>query len=97
MGAVFRLPWVGLTAEDLLSWATAQKVTLLTAAVDGEPISGMKVTPPVAIVLGNEGAGVSPTLGKAGTPVSIPIHQGTESLNVAVAAGILLYEVTRVR
>lgn len=97
MGAVFRLPWVGLSADELLGWARAQKVTLLMAAVNGEPISGMKVTPPVAIVLGNEGAGLSPALSKAGTPVSIPIHQGTESLNVAVAAGILLYEVSRAR
>lgn len=97
MGAVFRLPWVSLSAEELLSWAMTQKVTLLTAAVDGEPITAMPVKSPVAIVLGNEGAGLSPALARAGTPVSIPIHQGTESLNVAVAAGILLYEVTRVR
>ena len=96
MGAVFRLPWVALTPEELLSWAKAQKVMLLTAAMDGDPITGMKVTRPVAIVLGNEGAGLSPLLARAGKPVSIPIHQGTESLNVAVAAGILLYEVTRV-
>jgi len=97
MGAVFRLPWVPLGAEELLSWAKTQKVMLLTAAMDGEPVAGMKLTAPVAIVLGNEGAGVSPALARAGKPVSIPIHPGTESLNVAVAAGILLYEVTRVR
>lgn len=97
MGAVFRLPWVTLTVEELLSWAKAQKISLLTAAVDGEPIHSVNVTLPVAIMLGNEGAGLSPSLGKTGRPVSIPIHQGIESLNVAVAAAILLYEVTRVR
>jgi TrmH family RNA methyltransferase len=75
----------------------AQKVTLLTASMDGEPIGGIQLRPPLALVVGNEGAGLSPALSQAGQPVSIPIHQGTESLNVAVAAGILLYEVTRAR
>jgi TrmH family RNA methyltransferase len=97
MGAVFRLPWVELTTEELLSWMKAQKVTLLTASMDGEPIGGIQLRPPLALVVGNEGAGLSPALSQAGQPVSIPIHQGTESLNVAVAAGILLYEVTRAR
>lgn len=97
MGAVFRLPWVELSAEDLLAWVRKEKVTLLAAATDGDPISGMDIRVPVALVLGNEGAGLSPTIKAAGRTVSIPIARGTESLNVAVAAGILLYEVTRGR
>jgi RNA methyltransferase, TrmH family len=47
-------------------------------------------------VLGNEGAGVSATIDAvARRRVSIPLAPGVESLNVAVAAGILLHEVTR--
>jgi TrmH family RNA methyltransferase len=52
----------------------------------------------VALVLGNEGAGVRAALDQvAGRRVAIPLAAGVESLNVAVAAGILLYEVTRER
>lgn len=97
MGAVFRLPWVDLSVDDLLAWVRKEKVTLLAAATDGDPISGMEIRLPAAIVLGNEGAGLSPEIRAAGRAVSIPISRGTESLNVAVAAGILLYEVTRGR
>ena len=97
MGAVFRLPWVDLGADEFLAWVRKEKVTLLAAATDGDPISGMEIRLPAAIVLGNEGAGLSPEIRSAGRAVSIPISRGTESLNVAVAAGILLYEVTRGR
>ena len=97
MGAVFRLPWVELSMEDFLDWVRQEKVTLLAAATDGDPISGMDIRLPAALVLGNEGAGLSPAIRTAGRAVSIPISRGTESLNVAVAAGILLYEVTRGR
>ena len=52
----------------------------------------------MALVLGNEGAGVRPELAVAAArSVSVPLAGGVESLNVAVAAGILLYEVTRDR
>jgi TrmH family RNA methyltransferase len=48
----------------------------------------------VLLVVGNEGAGVSPALEAAATRrIGIPLAPGVESLNVAVAAGILLYEV----
>jgi TrmH family RNA methyltransferase len=52
----------------------------------------------VALVLGNEGAGVRrELLAASARRVTIPIAAGAESLNVAVAAGILLHEVTRDR
>jgi tRNA G18 (ribose-2'-O)-methylase SpoU len=51
---------------------------------------------PIALLLGNEGAGVRPELAaRARYAVSVPLRHGVESLNVAVAAGILLYEVMR--
>jgi tRNA G18 (ribose-2'-O)-methylase SpoU len=64
----------------------------------GEPLGRQRPTAPVALVLGNEGAGVRAALDQmAGRRVAIPLAAGVESLNVAVAAGILLYEVTRER
>ena len=47
---------------------------------------------PLAIAVGNEGGGLSPaTRARAVRLVSLPIEQAVESLNVAVAAGILLF------
>jgi RNA methyltransferase, TrmH family len=48
------------------------------------------------MVVGNEGAGVGEAMtSHASRRVGIPLAPGAESLNVAVAAGILLYEVLR--
>jgi TrmH family RNA methyltransferase len=48
-------------------------------------------------VVGNEGAGIGPSVDAAADRrIAVPLAPGVESLNVAVAAGILLYEVTRV-
>ena len=99
MGALFRLPSVTTTLEEFLSWRTERDLELWVSAADGEPLR--RSTGPrrggVALVVGNEGAGVSPALEAAARRrVAIPLSPGVESLNVAVAAGILLYEVIRV-
>ena len=53
---------------------------------------------PVAWVFGNEGAGISDMLfSKIKYKVSIPIHIDTESLNVAMAATVCLFEQQRQR
>ncbi len=53
-------------------------------------------TQPSLILLGNEGAGLSPELSSlADESVTIPLAPGVESLNVAIAAALLLYEVQR--
>ena len=50
----------------------------------------------IAIVVGNEGAGVRQSVRDlAQRHVSVPLARHAESLNVAVAAGIILYEVIR--
>jgi TrmH family RNA methyltransferase len=53
-------------------------------------------TGPSAILVGGEGAGIRDSLAEAATPVRIPTV-GVESLNVAVACGVLLYEARRQR
>jgi TrmH family RNA methyltransferase len=102
MGALFRLPAVSSQAEDFLAWAKRSGMELWTTAVDGEPVNRIvgpgRDRPPIGLVLGNEGAGVSSALASAAhRRVSIPLASGVESLNVAIAAGILLYEVSRDR
>ncbi|HEU5170241.1 MAG TPA: RNA methyltransferase [Gemmatimonadales bacterium] len=102
MGALFRLPAIPATHDEFLRWAAEQRVEIWVSDAEGEPVSGPTVRPsdrpPVCLVLGNEGVGVGPTLtGRARRRVAIPLAPGAESLNVAVAAGILLYEVRRAR
>ena len=98
MGALFRLPAVSATPEEFLDWVAEERVEILVAAADGEPVAGSPAAGPAAIVVGNEGAGVGPAISaRAARRIAIPLRPGTESLNVAVAAGILLYEVLRER
>ena len=97
MGAAFRLPAAPAEVEEFLGWAKGRGVKLIVAAADGAPLErGRRGAAPIALVVGNEGGGVSPGLAAAAARrVAIPLASTVESLNVAVAAGILLYEVTR--
>jgi RNA methyltransferase, TrmH family len=95
MGALFQLPHCHADDAEVLGMLARRGIALWAMAMDGEPLSA---TPdkPVALLLGNEGAGIRPELlARATRRVTIPIKSGTESLNVAVAAGIALHEVTR--
>lgn len=94
MGAFFRLPCVALAAPDLRAWLEANRIEVWLAEAGGEPLRGRAGAGPLAIVVGNEGAGAGPAAeAMATTRVAIPLAAGVESLNVAVAAGILLWEV----
>jgi TrmH family RNA methyltransferase len=100
MGATFRLPAVPATQDELVAWAPLQRMEFWLADAAGESPDRLPRSnagrSPVALVVGNEGAGVSPALeAAANRRVAIPLCPGVESLNVAVAAGILLYEITR--
>ena len=96
MGALFRLPAVSATDAECLAWTKRVGAALWITASAGERPGAQRPTAPVAPVLGNEGAGVRPELEReASRRLAIPLSAGVESLNVAVAAGILLYEVRR--
>jgi TrmH family RNA methyltransferase len=96
MGASFRLPVVATGTGEFLAWAGAKDVAVWVTAADGEPVHDAPRSGALALVLGNEGSGVSTDLrGAASRAVAIPLAEGAESLNVAAAAAILLYEVKR--
>jgi len=103
MGATFRHPVVQLDDGPFIAWAKERGLMLWAAAADGVPISRALDAPHgsherIAVIVGNEGAGIRPQLNAiAAQRVAIPLTRGAESLNVAVAAGILLYEVLRGR
>lgn len=92
MGALFRQYAFPSSVEELLAFCRANDVAVWSTATDGERLEAGSGAPErLAIVVGNEGNGVSAAMTHAADrTVAIPIH-GVESLNVAVATGILLY------
>lgn len=101
MGASFRLPAVTAAPDEFVAWSRLQRAQIWVADAAGQPEDRQPARrtdrPPVALVVGNEGAGVGATIDAAADRrIAVPLARGVESLNVAVAAGILLYEVTRV-
>jgi TrmH family RNA methyltransferase len=100
MGSSFRLPlWTGAQLGEVLSWCRANGITTVGASMDANQThTEMDWTWRTALVLGPEGAGLSPAETESlDQTVSIPMESAVESLNVAVAAGVLLYEARRQR
>jgi TrmH family RNA methyltransferase len=94
MGAHFGLRLVeGLQADDL----AALRVPLLATSSHAEAEAGrVRLPQPAAWVLGHEGQGVQPALlQRCAMTLRIPQPGGEESLNVAAAAAICLYESAR--
>lgn len=96
MGALFHHPVAAMSWEDFAAFAAGHAITLAAADMDGEPLDTLhRDTLPgrLALVVSNEGAGLSPHVAAAvERRVAIPMAPGVESLNVAVATGILLYQ-----
>jgi TrmH family RNA methyltransferase len=98
MGAHFHHPALGCTWESLTAFLAEHRVALWAADAGGEPLhvaapQRSDIPSRLAIVVGNEGGGLSTeTQRRADKLVSLEIAAAVESLNVAVAAGILLYE-----
>lgn len=93
MGVHFRLPVVHATHEELFGFLDRDAIALWGAAADGEGIGARPAPDRLAIALGNEGVGLGDALReRCERLVSIPIEPAVESLNVAVAAGIILHQ-----
>jgi RNA methyltransferase, TrmH family len=97
MGAQFRLLVVALSWEGIAARLRPQQI-YLAAAGQGIPYTQADFRSPAALVVGGEAAGASSQAhGLATTQIHIPMPGGSESLNAAIAAGILLFEVVRQR
>jgi len=96
MGAQFRHTAFSSTWGELDAFLARDGVEVWAADAHGDVVSAVKTPARVALVVGNEGAGLSgEARARAKRTVSLPIAGDVESLNVAVATGILLYLVTR--
>jgi TrmH family RNA methyltransferase len=94
MGSLFHLPVAEMEPEGLRGALRAQGVRLLAADTAGTvSVREADYTRPVALAVGNEAEGLAPAwLEAADQVVRIPLLGRADSLNVAVAAAILLYE-----
>ncbi|HXB63178.1 MAG TPA: RNA methyltransferase [Acidobacteriaceae bacterium] len=98
-GSIFRMPML-LTQTPRQIAALKQSGVKLFAAVagDGVPFTASSYTSPSALLIGSEGAGLSPELlHLANEHISIPMPGKIESLNAAIAGSLLLYEASRQR
>jgi TrmH family RNA methyltransferase len=98
MGALFSVPVAHApAAEEFFGWAAALGITV--AAACGRAAVSLwdcQLEFPLAILLGSEGAGLpAGLLARAGHQVRIPMTGTADSLNLAVAAGIVMYEAWR--
>lgn len=93
MGAHFHHVAMSCTWEAADAFLDANALALWAADVHGTPLDPSSAPERLALVVGNEGAGLSAeTRARAPHAVALPIAGAAESLNVAVATGILLYE-----
>lgn len=97
MGAHFRLP-VHLLEWDEIAARTERLGLVVADAEKGEPYDRFDFRAPLALVVGSEADGAGPQARRlAEGYVRIPMPGAAESLNAAVAAGILMFEAVRQR
>jgi RNA methyltransferase, TrmH family len=86
-GAIFRVP--------LLAWDDAPGRRIALVAHGGEPLSGVDLTPPLTFLLGSEREGLPEDVATQCCKATIPLPGNAESLNVAAAGAVALYEASR--
>ncbi|HET9853179.1 MAG TPA: TrmH family RNA methyltransferase [Candidatus Limnocylindrales bacterium] len=99
VGMIFTVPVVAAPAGEIRGWLSDRGLRVVTTRVDGSMLhADADLTGPVALVLGSEADGLSPTWhGEDVTSVRLPMEGIADSLNVSAAAAILLYEAWRQR
>lgn len=100
MGATFRLPvWTGAEFREVIDWCRTHSIQTASAVTNAtRSFVDFDWRIPTALVMGAESAGLSEIeVAATDESVAIPMQGSTESLNVAVAAGVLLYEAYRQR
>ncbi len=99
LGTLFTVPIAEATTNDAIAWLHANKIQIIAAAPDAtERYTKVDLTHPVAIVMGSEAHGLGTAWRAAADRlVSIPMHGRADSLNLATATALLLYEVRRQR
>ena len=98
-GSLFRLPLARATLSETIAELKKHSILMLAASSHkGRSIGETDLTKPVALVIGNEGSGISKNaLAQADEVVVIPHSTKVESLNAGIAASVMLYEASKQR
>ncbi|GAC1477012.1 MAG: RNA methyltransferase [Gemmatimonadaceae bacterium] len=92
MGALFHHPTASCTSEELSTFLDQHGIELWATDAAGDSLSSRSAPDRLALAVGNEGSGISPAMRTlARHCVALPTAAPVESLNVAVASGIILY------
>jgi TrmH family RNA methyltransferase len=99
MGALFRQTFIRTSSPSLRNWLRRHRCRVVGASPDGAAeLHRFDYPRPTILVLGEERQGLSPFLrGLCSDLVRIPMVGAADSLNLAVAGSLLLYEVFRAR
>lgn len=100
MGSSLRLPIVQrIEIEEAMTKVQSAGIRVLAAVPrDGTPLPECELRSPAAVLLGSEGAGLASHMVRAAdATLTIPMSPPVESLNVAIASAIVLYEASRQR
>ena len=98
MGSIFRLGFsFPKSLPDALMQLKKDGYSVLSSQLDGDPFYDRKdIGSSFVLVIGNEGNGISDEVKAVATHrLCLPMRGGAESLNAAVAAGIMMYDLTR--
>lgn len=91
-GGVFYLDVFRMTQDEIASYCKNNGIELLVADMAGENIFKTKIeNKNFALVIGNEGQGVSDYFNENGRLISLPMKSQMESLNAGVSASVLMY------
>ena len=100
MGSAFRLPiWSGPSFNETVAWCRSRKIQTIAADSGGSAVHrDVDWRKSSAIIVGRESTGLSlDEVAATDASVRIPMQGAAESLNVAVATGIILFEAARQR
>ena len=98
MGASFRVPvWDGVTFNGAIEWARGLGLTTIAADISGNmSYADSDWSKPAMLIFGSEAHGLSvEEVESVDFKILIPMADGVESLNLAVSAGIILFEARR--
>ncbi len=98
-GAIFAVPLVQMENESmLLHWCRENNVRIVTTSDKAaQNFWDADLRAPILFWFGNEGEGLPPEILAQGDAVKIPMRGAVDSLNLAVAAGVILFEWERQR
>lgn len=99
VGTLFSVPVVEAVGEETLRWLKKQKIAIVAATPSATAeYTKVDLSGPIAIAVGTEQVGLSERwMSQADIQVRIPMHGVADSLNVAMATTLLLYETLRQR